>query len=102
MLMLKSSLVLLKLSSIDVGFVSNYYLEYWHFWKMSQISNNLDISYLQLTIRLTLISWKVYKTLLSLQGFIYIKIKTFRKLAKRFKILVSCKKLLTESLSLRS
>ena len=39
MLMLKSSLVLLKLNSIDVGFVSNYYLEYWHFLKMTHIRN---------------------------------------------------------------
>ena len=35
--MLKSSLVLLKLSSIDVGFASNYYLEYCHFFKMTQL-----------------------------------------------------------------
>ena len=67
MLMLKNSLVLLKLSSIDVGFASNYYLEYWHFFKITQISNNLDIAYLQLTITLTLINVKELISLTAVQ-----------------------------------
>ena len=67
MLMLKSSLVLLKLNSIDVGFASNYSLEYWHFFKMTQISNNLNISYLQLTITLTLINVKELISLTAVQ-----------------------------------
>jgi len=43
MLMLKSSFVLLKLNSVDVDFTSNYYLEYWHFFKMTLKQSNANL-----------------------------------------------------------